>query len=206
MIRPFPNTAAYKLRIFINKLCILPYAAGRITHRVRILAHKVGLLFFFILCISLNSGMKRIHPRKHICIRRKLRVVIIHAFARSVLAVDKPAVPLLPYPVGHCLMIIAEAALVTERPHNDRRVVSVAQYRSLHTFDKFFFPIGVRAWPDRVIRIVSHPDPSLHDTVCFDIGFKHNIKTELVAHFQKCGCRRIMGGSYAVYIKLLHQL
>ena len=93
---------------------------------MRILAHKHGLIYFFIRCGVAKRFNARVHPRKNIGI-------IGCALAGRVLTVCKAHIVAAFYPLNHIVLIFSKAALVACRPYNYARVYFIAFIGALHT-------------------------------------------------------------------------
>ena len=122
LVDEVPDKAA-TIRGVALQVCVVVEAANRVTHRMHVFARQVGLRGI-IAQVLFNRVRKRIHARFNI------RGVIELSIPRDALVVDRAGIVQLVAAAIHGSEDLATERLITQRPHQDGRVIAIlAQHR-----------------------------------------------------------------------------
>ena len=189
LILPVPDEAPLIEPLAAGQLPVIGQVAGGIAHRMAVFALDerallVEWLFLLRPAIGLAVLDGVIHRREHIRMGPVAGLLIMHragwlALFDPLRAIDE---------------ILTIARLVTERPHDDARVVLVA-------LDHVFHAVQVGIPPFRLFgegfRAIAH-------AVGFDVGLIDDIESEFVAEFEESRIIRIVGSSHGIDVGALH--
>ncbi len=192
----FPNATAEELIIFVNEFPITFQIPGAVAHCVRIFAEEKGTFAIFVLqIIGQNIVEIGVHPAVNIKFTDLFGVcdqtVVVTRFCKQtagkIFTMHNATGESLVEVVCHCKVVVPDTAFVTDRPHQDARVIFVPFHHAFCTIEIGLFPIVT------VREFVPVADV-LH-TVRFDVGFVTEVETVFVAELGKTGIVRIVTGT-----------
>ena len=185
LVHPVPNETALELGIFPDQVPIDVEVAQSVAHGMGIFAHDEGFLFALVLAIFDATGISGIH--RAVDIGGGTGVI-------SLFKVDEATGVFLFDPIVTGLEVRTVAALVTQRPQDDARMVEIALHVALVAFQMCFLVdwfFGQRGF------LESH-------AVALQIGFGHKIKAVTVTQLIPVRVVRVVTGPHGIDIELFH--
>ena len=184
LVNPIPNRASDQGLAVFDDVPIVSEVAGRVAHRVGILADEHRLVE------EVGVTVHPVHARIHLRVKvREAVASIVLAVARA-LVVDGTRVKLADALVA-VLEVATAATLVAHAPKDDRGVVTVAQNHAVDAVDKGRDPRGHTA--DALVCVI------------LQIRLVHAVKPVVVEHRVHALGVRVVGRADGVDVVLLHQ-
>ena len=199
LLDPVPDEAALQAVVRADRLPVVGEAAAAVAHRVRVLAHDVGAVVLVFLDVAdhrvLDGRIHRVHDvREAVRDRRTENAGVLEpAAVHRALVVERARGVGLADPVGEREVVLADAALVAERPEDHGRVVPVAHHHARAALEPRVAP-GVVMRERRVVR------------VGLDVGLVHEVDAVLVAQVEPAGLVRVVAAADGVEVEALEEL